>query len=109
MIFNSKNNTSKIRSANVIALALLMLSFSAFCEQKNKIETINEVSIIGNTELPNKNFDLEWRLPSVEKRENQSPPKFIKGMLLPVEPHRYRQQIHFSHYLNLGSSNFSAR
>lgn len=72
-------------------------------------ETITEVSIIGNTELPNKNFNLPWRLPSIEKREEQSPPKMLPDMLSPLEPKRYRQQLYFSDYLQVDTINFRPR
>ncbi len=95
----------------VITLPFLLMIFSCavFSENRNEVETMTEVSIIGNAELPNKVFDLSWRLPSVEKRENQLPPKQLTGMLKPLEPFRYRQQIHFSRYLEVDTSNFSAR
>jgi len=85
------------------------VSSHSLSEEKNEVETLTEVSIIGNAELPNKTFDLPWRLASVEKREEQSPPKKLTGMLMPLEPRRYRQQINFSRFLQVDTTHFSAR
>jgi len=92
-----------------LAFTLMTVSSLSFSEVQNEVETLTEVSIIGNAELPNKTFDLPWRLASVEKREEQSPPKKLSGMLRPLEPKRYRQQIHFSRFLHIDTTHFSAR
>ena len=82
-------------------ILIMMLSCAelVLSKGKNSVETISEIAIIGNTELPNKVFELPWRLPSVDKRENESPTTKLKGFLSPIEPFRYRQQLHFSRYL----------
>ncbi len=76
---------------------------------ENKIETVGEVSIIGNTELPNVSFNLPWQLPSVQNREEQSPPTELPGMFSPIEPRRHQQQVFFQRYLELDVSGFSKR
>jgi hypothetical protein len=94
-------------------MAVFVLSFqSAFAAaagKDNKVETLSEVSIIGNTELPNVNFNMTWKLPSVEKRDDQFPPKEISGVLVPIEPKRYKQQIHFSRFLEVDAPSFIVR
>jgi len=92
--------------------AVLVLCFPAFvlaAENENRVETVGEVSIIGNTELPNVTFNLPWRLPSIENREEQSPPKELPGMLAPIEPKRHQQQVYFHRFLELDVSGFSKR
>ena len=84
--------------AAIAGLLLLGMSFLSQAVEKN-VETLDEVTIIGNTELPRVNFDEPWQLPSIEKSSDKSPPKDIPGVLVPIEPHRYKQQIHFSHFL----------
>ncbi len=76
-------------------------------QPENQVETVGEVSIIGNTELPNVTFNLPWRLPSIENREEQSPTKELAGMLEPIEPDRHRQMVHFSRYLELDVDKFA--
>jgi len=88
-------------------LLMCALSFVNAQESDRAVESVGEVSIIGNTELPNVTFNLPWRLPSVEKREEQSPPREIPGMLTPIEPKRHRQQVHFSRYLEVEMPQFN--
>jgi len=84
-------------------------SFAADLASKNettkkhsgKSNTVAEVSIIGNTELPNVTFNLPWRLPSVANRAEQSPIKFLENMLVPIEPKRHRKMVFFSEHLEL--------
>ena len=78
-------------------------------DNDGKVETLAEVAIIGNSELPSISFDLPWRLPSVQKREEQSPPKEIPGVVMPIEPRRYKQQLHFSRFLEVDAPHFQAR
>jgi len=78
-------------------------------EKENSVETLSDVSIIGNSELPSINFNLPWRLPSIEKRGEESPPKDISDVLTPLEPRRNRQRIHFSHFLEVDAPHFQAR
>ena len=92
-----------------IAFILVVFSSLASSESAKEIKTMKEVSIIGNAELPDTTFDLPWRLPSVDKREQQSPLKKFPGLLKPIEPFRYKQQIHFSKYLDVNTSSFNAR
>lgn len=87
---------------------VLGMSFHSHAAEK-KVETLDEVTIIGNTELPRVSFDEPWQLPSVEKNIERSPPKDVPGVMEPVEPHRYQQQLHFSHYLEVDVETFQAR
>jgi len=84
-------------------------SLAQSTNSKNKVETLSDVNIIGNTELPNVTIDIPWQLPTIEKRDEQSPPKQIPGVLAPLEPHRHRQQIHFSRFLEIDVQTFKAR
>ena len=92
-----------------VVIGLAFISCSLQSEEKKGVQTMKEISIIGNEELPNTNFDLPWRLPSVETRDEESPLKKFPGLLRSIEPHRYKQQIHFSKYLEVDSSHFNAR
>lgn len=92
-----------------VPLFLCVCSSLAFGEGSTDVQTMKEVSIIGNTELPSTNFDLPWRLSSVDKREDQSPLKDVPGLLRSIEPLRYKQQIYFSKYLEVDSAHFNAR
>ena len=77
-------------------------------ESKKAVETIGEVSIIGNTELPTVTFNLPWSLPSVEKRSDQSPTNKLPNMLTPIEPVRHKQMVHFLHYYQIEMPHFKA-
>jgi hypothetical protein len=96
---------------NTRCFIVVIILFATLAQNAVSVEdeTVTEVSIIGNTELPNKNFNLPWRLPSIEKREEQSPPTMLPDMLSPLEPKRYRQQLHFSDYLQVDTINFRPR
>ena len=91
-----------------VVIFVFGMSFHSHAAEK-KVETLDEVTIIGNTELPRVSFDEPWQLPSVEKSIDKSPPKDIPGVLEPIEPHRYKQQLHFSHYLEVDVESFQAR
>lgn len=78
-------------------------------QSENKVETLSEVSIIGSSELPKVNFDLPWELPTVESRDDASPPKNISGVIEPIEPSRHRQQVHFFRFLEVESPTFKPR
>jgi len=93
----------------LLTLVLFVNSGFAYSEDSADVQTMKEVSIIGNAELPSTSFDLPWRLPSVDKREDQSPLKKVPGLLVPIEPFRYKQQIHFSRYLEVDTSHFTAK
>lgn len=67
---------------------------------------IEEVSIIGNTELPKVSFNLPWRLPSVVKRSEAKPPSEIPGMLVPIEPTRLQKHIFFNQHLELAMPDY---
>lgn len=84
----------------ILNFFFLVMSFHSQALEK-KVETLDEVTIIGNTELPRVTFDQPWQLPSIEKSEERSPPKDLPGIMVPLEPHRYKQQLHFSHYLDV--------
>lgn len=86
----------------VLLLAVLMVSplSSASDSEQNK-KSIDAVSIIGNTELPNVTFELPWKLPSITKREEQKPKSDLEGMLEMIEPERHRQQVFFNQHLKL--------
>ncbi len=106
------NSAKNARCRALLGALLVLLSHASMAEStnsKNKVETLSEVTIIGNTELPNVNFDLTWQLPTIEKRDDQSPPKQVPGVLVPLEPERHRQQIHFSRFLEVDSPKFKAR
>lgn len=95
---------------SLLLICLLFIhSALAYAEGLTDIQTMKEVSIIGNNELPSTEFDLPWRLPSVNKREDQSPLKDVPGLLRPIEPSRYQQQIYFSKYLEIDTTHFNAR
>lgn len=83
-------NSSKGESANVA----------------NSERQIEEVSIIGNTELPKVSFNLPWRLPSVVKRSEAKPPSEIPGMLVPIEPTRLQKHIFFNQHLELAMPDY---
>lgn len=87
---------------------LIGMSFYSHPAEKN-VETLDEVTIIGNTELPKVMFDEPWQLSKVDKGSSKSPPKDIPGVIESIEPHRYRQQIHFSHFLELDVESFQRR
>tara|TARA_B100001063_G_C16620266_1_gene480370 strand:- start:463 stop:789 length:327 start_codon:yes stop_codon:yes gene_type:complete len=86
----------------------LFLSFFSQAIEK-KVETLDEVTIIGNTELPRVNFDQPWQLPSIEKSADKSPPTDIPGVLVPIEPYRYKQQLHFSQFLDVDVESFKPK
>tara|TARA_R110001592_G_scaffold138511_4_gene357640 strand:- start:21285 stop:21611 length:327 start_codon:yes stop_codon:yes gene_type:complete len=89
-------------------ILLLGMSFLSQAIEK-KVETLDEVTIIGNTELPRVVFDQPWQLPSIEKSTDKSPPKDIPGVLVPIEPHRYKQQLHFNHFLEVDVEPFQSK
>tara|TARA_R110000850_G_scaffold229527_6_gene354358 strand:+ start:109 stop:435 length:327 start_codon:yes stop_codon:yes gene_type:complete len=98
-----------IRVQKVFAFILLLgMSFLSQAIEK-KVETLDEVTIIGNTELPRVLFDQPWQLPSIEKSADKSPPKDVPGVLVPIEPHRYKQQLHFSHFLEVDVESFQSK
>lgn len=103
VIVKSVASYSIIRCCSLILL--LGMSFLSHAIEK-KVETLDEVTIIGNTELPRVNFDEPWQLASIQKSSEKSPPKDIPGVLVPIEPHRYKQQIHFSHFLEVDVESF---
>ena len=92
----------------VVFILLLGMSFLSHALEK-KVETLDEVTIIGNTELPRVTFDQPWQLPSIEKSAEKSPPKDIPGLMEPIEPHRYKQQLHFSHFLEVDVESFQSK
>lgn len=100
-------SVSRIQKAFAFILLLGMSFLSQALEKK--VETLDEVTIIGNTELPRVTFDQPWQLPSIEKSADKSPPKDIPGVLVPIEPHRYKQQLHFSHFLEVDVESFQAK
>jgi hypothetical protein len=96
------------------ALAPILMLVSPFVlseasSTQNKVETLSEVSIIGSTELPNVSFDLPWKLPTIERRDEAKPPNNLKGILEAIEPVRHRQQIHFSRFLEVDSPSLERR
>lgn len=94
---------------NVYFIILLLgMSFLSQALEK-KVETLDDVTIIGNTELPRVTFDQPWQLASIEKSSEKSPPKNIPGVLVPIEPHRYKQQLHFSHFLEVDVESFQPK
>ena len=81
-------------------ILLLGMSFLSQAIEK-KVETLDEVTIIGNTELPRVVFDQPWQLPSIEKSTDKSPPKDIPGVLV--------QQLHFNHFLEVDVEPFQSK
>ena len=86
----------------------------AFAEEtvsspKKSVESVVDVSIIGSTELPRVEFDLPWRLPSIQKREDQKPNTEIPWLLEPLDPERHRKLVYFKRYLELDLPEFKAR
>jgi len=75
-------------------------------QSDTKTKTMSEISIIGNTELPNISFDLPWKLPTIAKRAEEKPINALEGMLAPIEPERHRQQVFFNQYLKLDMPTF---
>ncbi|KZY29521.1 MULTISPECIES: hypothetical protein [unclassified Oleiphilus] len=109
-------NLIKLRRIKAISclISVILLLMSPFAVSKSnqdekRVETLSEVSIIGSSELPNVSFDLPWKLPTIEKRDEASPPKSIPGILDSIEPVRFRQQIHFSRFLEVDSPSFKPR
>lgn len=90
---------------NVVFMCSLLLlagwSHAQDRSAKQKGNKVSEVSIIGNTELPNVSFDLPWKLPSVTRREEQKPTARLEGMLDPIEPETHRKKLFFSQHLKL--------
>lgn len=72
-------------------------------------DTVGDISIVGSTELPKAVFSLPWRLPSVEKREDEAPPREIGGILEPLEPKRHRKQIYFDRHLDLEMPSYQVK
>ena len=70
---------------------------------------LDEVSIIGNTELPNVGFELPWKLPTVQKREDSQPLPELDGMLVPIDPIRHRKDVIFSQSLELEVPNYKVK
>tara|TARA_R110002167_G_scaffold180956_23_gene381207 strand:+ start:1036 stop:1362 length:327 start_codon:yes stop_codon:yes gene_type:complete len=101
------NRFIRVQTAFIFILLLGMSFLSQAIEKK--VETLDEVTIIGNTELPRVSFDQPWQLPSIEKSADKSPPKDIPGVLVPIEPHRYKQQLHFSHFLEVDVESFQSK
>ncbi len=103
-----------IRHRIWLALFFCFVNLQAIADENLKkeaqaVETVGEVSIIGNTELPNVSFNLPWRLPTVENREEQSPRKELANTLEPLEPKWHQQSVHFSRFLKLEIPEFSKR
>lgn len=96
---------------NLIAFILFSCLFCnmSYSQERKAVKTMKEVSIIGNSELPSAEFDLPWRLPSVDKREDESPVKDVPGLIRSIEPYRYKQQIYFTKYLEVDTPRFIAR
>lgn len=93
-----------------LAILILLVGMSCFSQAIEKnVETLDEVTIIGNTELPRVIFDQPWQLPSIERTADKSPPKDIPGVLVPIEPHRYKEQLHFSQFLNVDVEAFKPK
>lgn len=72
-------------------------------------DTVGDISIVGSTELPKAVFSLPWRLPSVEKREDEAPPREVGGVLDPLEPKRHRKQIYFDRHLDLEMPSYQVK
>ena len=109
---NLRHYTNIQRSRVLLTVILLLVSTFVTSAEKqgaNRVETLSEVSIIGSNELPNVNFGLNWKLPTIDKREEASPPENIPGVLQPIEPVRHRQQLHFSRFLEVDSPSFKPR
>jgi len=92
----------------LVSLVLILHAFSAIAADDN-VETLDEVSIVGNSELPALDFNLSWRLPSVESRKDHSLPKDIGKVLSPLEPKRHQQLIHFSRFLEVDTPRYKAQ
>lgn len=71
--------------------------------------TVGEISIVGSSELPTATYSLPWRLPSVEKREDEAPPIEITGVLDMLEPKRHRQQIYFDRHLDVEMPSYQVK
>lgn len=108
----------KLFKLNVFIVLLALVPSIVLASEKNKdtkaldnesAKSVVDVSIIGNSELPKVSFNLPWRLPSVEKREDQSPSVDIQNMLDPIEPVRHKQLVHFSRYLEVDLPSFRTR
>ncbi|MDX1452690.1 MAG: hypothetical protein R3183_09045 [Oleiphilaceae bacterium] len=101
----------KLFAALFLSFGLVAMSSAENKSKKNPqaVETVGEVSIIGNTELPNVTFNLPWRLPTIENRAEQSPPTELPNMLQSIEPVRHKQRVYFSRFLQLEVSEFSKR
>ena len=94
----------------VFALIIMVNAVLVNAEDTHdKVETLEEVSIMGNSELPALDFNLSWRLPSVESRKDHSLPKDIVDVLSPLEPKRHQQLIHFSRFLEVDTPRYKAQ
>ena len=91
-----------------VLILLFGMGFYSHAAKKN-VETLDEVTIMGNTELPRVNFDQPWQLPSIETGSDKSPPKDIPGVLESIEPHRYKEQLHFSQFLDVDVESFKPK
>ena len=95
--------------------ALAMVVLLVFCPYAtaekstaaSKAERSEDISIIGNTELPKVNFNLPWKLPSIVKRSEAKPVTELSGMLVPIEPEWHDKQVFFSQYLELELPSYS--
>jgi len=96
----------RVSSKFVVVVFSLFVLFSEI--HAEEVETLDEVSIVGNSELPSVSFNLAWRLPSVEKREESSLPKDLPGILDAIEPVRLQKKIHFSRFLEVDIPRFQA-
>lgn len=93
-----------------IALCCSVVSSLACAESNNsdsssKVSSkkLDEVSIIGNRELPQVEFVVPWGLPSVPERADQKPLAKLENMLAPLEPVVHRKRIFFSQHLEVQS------
>lgn len=101
-------------AAILCALGLFSLAAELAAETpadgSKKPSRLREIEIIGNTELPNVSFDnIPWKLPTVQKRSEQAPSKRIQNMLVPIEPHRHKEQVYFNKNLKIDMSRFGIR
>lgn len=108
MIMRGHSTNRSVTSVAVFMLAIVTMP--AFSNEGNEeADKVLELSIIGNNELPRVSFNLPWKLPSVENREDQSPTNELTGILAPIEPEQHKKRVHFSRYLELDIPEFRAR
>lgn len=79
---------------------LMMLMFSVGGMAAERIEL--QGTVRGNQEQPGVLFLVPWQNPPSPDIRTERPPKSLKGLDIPIERERFRQQLYFREHLELG-------